>query len=154
MEDCLSCEAGQYCQGTGNTKPTGLCDPGYYCPKGQNQSNPDSFVCTPGHYCPKGSQEQKLCDPGTWTDLQQQSQCKICLEGFYCSLEDAKKFPITDYSLYPCPVGFFCPNNTMFATQFGCPNGSYGNGLKLTQPSQCLACPPGKYCLGQLNQSL
>lgn len=31
---CLSCTPGSYCQGTGNSQPTGQCSGGYYCSGG------------------------------------------------------------------------------------------------------------------------
>ena len=30
-EDCAPCPAGEFCAGFGLTKPTGLCDAGFYC---------------------------------------------------------------------------------------------------------------------------
>ena len=141
---CLQCTNGSYCQGTGNIKTTGLCDAGFYCPAGQ--SSKTAISCTVGHYCPTGSPSPVLCESGTWQDEAQKSLCKVCPEGYFCNRNNG---PITDYTLHPCPNGFYCPNGTRFATEYGCPNGTYGNGTTLDSASQCLSCPPGKYCLGE-----
>ena len=144
LEDCLPCMNGSYCEGTANTKPTDLCDATFYCPAGQKSKQP--FPCTAGHYCPGGSPRPILCESGTWQDEPRKDHCKECPQGFFC---DRKNGPITDFSVYPCPNGFYCPNGTKFANEFGCPNGTYGNGTNLVRASQCLPCPPGKYCLGK-----
>ena len=57
-----------FCGSPGLWEPTGDCDPGYYCPIGQNVSSPIDYICTPGHYCPPGSPEQVSCESGTFQD--------------------------------------------------------------------------------------
>ena len=59
---------GQYCGSPGLEYPTGDCDEGFYCPRGQNVSSPPDFICTPGHYCPRGSPDQIDCEAGTFQD--------------------------------------------------------------------------------------
>ena len=144
VSQCLSCINGSYCLGTGNIKPTGLCDAGFYCPMGQN--NKRAFGCPAGYYCPTGSAAPLLCESGKWQDEVQKATCKTCPEGYYC---DSKYGPITNYAIYSCLNGFYCPNGTRYAVEFGCPSGTYGNGTGLVRASQCLSCPPGKYCLGK-----
>ncbi|ESP01228.1 hypothetical protein LOTGIDRAFT_111611 [Lottia gigantea] len=39
-EDCIECPPGYYCQGQGNTNPTGLCDPGFFCTAGSMHKRP------------------------------------------------------------------------------------------------------------------
>lgn len=63
--------------------------------------------------------------------------------GYYCNFADA---PITDYTSYICPLGYYCPNGTEFSTQYGCPKGTYGTSTQLESASQCTACDAGKYC--------
>lgn len=150
VTDCAPCQAGKYCEGTGNTKPTADCDQGYFCPPGQHLKNPSAHICTPGHYCPTGSPAQILCESGYWTDLSKQSECKECVQGYYCDRTDG---PISNYVLYPCAEGFYCPNGTRYSTQHGCPNGTYGNRTKLIDASQCLFCPAGRYCLGKFRRN-
>ena len=143
LSQCLQCTNGSYCQGTGNVKPTGLCDPGFYCPSGQHSKQ--AIACPQGYYCPAGSPAPVLCPSGKWQDEVQKAECKVCPEGYFC---DRANGPITSYSGYACPNGFYCPNGTRYSTEYGCPNGTYGNGTKLVRASQCLPCQPGRYCHG------
>ncbi len=41
-----------------------LCDPGYYCP--DTNSTIVGTQCDRGFYCPAGSQNQTICQPGTF----------------------------------------------------------------------------------------
>ena len=54
--------------------------------------------------------------------------------------------PISDYTLYECPVGYYCLNGTEFSTQYACPAGTYNPSTRLEREDQCLDCPAGKYC--------
>ncbi|XP_071958738.1 uncharacterized protein [Antedon mediterranea] len=146
IDQCSNCTAGFYCEDEGLTTVTDPCDPGYYCPTGQQSSNP--FHCETGYYCPEGSPDQVPCQSGSYQDEIAQSTCKICLSGYYCDVADA---PIDDYTMYPCPQGYYCPNGTEFNTQFSCPNGTYGSQQQLEDDGECTECPPGKYCFGTGN---
>ena len=75
--DCLNCTAGSYCSGYGNELPTGPCSPGYYCPEGQSEMNPSTFVCTVGHYCGAGSKVMTQCMPGHYQNEIGQDKCKV-----------------------------------------------------------------------------
>lgn len=46
------CSTGMFCSEPGLSQPTGLCDPGYYCPAGSSSSNSESQVITLFHYLP------------------------------------------------------------------------------------------------------
>lgn len=144
VEDCIPCTNGSYCQGTGNTKPTTLCDPGFYCPSGQHSPNP--FQCTKGHYCERGSPAPVKCPSGTYQDEVQKDSCKMCPEGYYCD----NTYDLSSFTSYLCPKGYYCPNGTKLSTEFGCPKGTYGNETRLREAGQCIACPPGRYCIGML----
>ncbi|XP_071807027.1 uncharacterized protein, partial [Asterias amurensis] len=139
--ECENCTAGYYCEIPGLTQPTGQCQAGYYCPIGQSIMNP--FPCEAGYYCEDGSPDQVECPSGTYQDETTQSSCKVCNEGYYCNVADA---PISDYTLYPCPIGYYCPNGTEYSTQYGCPEGTFGNQTLLEREDQCYDCPAGKYC--------
>ncbi|XP_022100039.1 zonadhesin-like [Acanthaster planci] len=141
LSECDDCTAGYYCETPGLTRPTGPCQEGYYCPSGQDIKNP--MACDAGYYCEEGSPEQVECPSGTYQDESTQSSCKICNAGYYCNVADA---PISDYTLYPCPIGYYCPNGTEYSTQYGCALGTYGNATMLERQDQCLDCPAGKYC--------
>lgn len=63
--------------------------------------------------------------------------------GYYCDRSDG---PISDYTLYDCPLGYYCPEGTRMMNEFGCPNGTYGEGLNFQNATSCSQCDPGKYC--------
>jgi len=37
---CMLCPPGEYCQGSGNSEPTGLCDAGWFCTGGAYEAQP------------------------------------------------------------------------------------------------------------------
>lgn len=141
ISECTPCTQGFYCQQPGLTTPTGPCAEGFYCPAGQNSSTP--FACEPGHYCREGSFNMTICPSGTYQDESGQGSCKECVAGYYCNINDG---PLTNYTQYPCPGGYFCPNGTKWSTQYGCPTGSYNPYTKLEREEQCTKCDAGKYC--------
>nr|XP_047130962.1 uncharacterized protein LOC100202447 isoform X1 [Hydra vulgaris] len=146
-EDCISCNAGYYCEGFNNTSVTGPCSEGYYCPAGQSSSKPVDFACPAGYFCKEGSISPELCEAGKWNPILRQFTCRLCPERYYCELQNSLS-PLTDYSKYPCPEGYFCPNGTKYSKQFGCPPGTFSNKTKLASSDECIKCPAGKYCLG------
>ena len=81
--NCLSCSPGSFCQGYGNTAPTGPCNAGYYCPGGQQISNPNEFVCAAGYFCKESSAVQLQCFPGTYQDEAMQENCKVSCNLFF-----------------------------------------------------------------------
>lgn len=48
----ISCTAGKYCKDYASGVTTSDCEAGYYCPVGQIQKNPLTYMCPPGSYCP------------------------------------------------------------------------------------------------------
>lgn len=63
--------------------------------------------------------------------------------GYYC---DSTTGPVQDFSLHPCPQGYFCPLGTAMATQHSCPEGTYGAHKGLKSINECELCPAGKFC--------
>ena len=141
--NCSLCTEGSYCETEGLIKPTALCSAKYFCPPGEKQDKNNS--CTKGHFCPEGSPEPVKCHSGTYQDQTQQDSCKLCPAGYYCDTKD----DLSEFTSYICPNGFYCPNGTRYATEFGCPNGTHGNGTQLFHPDQCVKCPPGRFCYGK-----
>ena len=74
---------GDYCLETGLNATSGPCDEGYYCPPGQNVSNPAGYECFEGHYCPSGQGWPLECPFGNFTNTTGQSECTICQEGWW-----------------------------------------------------------------------
>lgn len=63
--------------------------------------------------------------------------------GYYC---DSSAGPVQDFSLYPCPQGYYCPLGTATATHHRCPVGTYGPRRGLRSITECQLCPAGKFC--------
>ncbi|RUS80256.1 hypothetical protein EGW08_011985, partial [Elysia chlorotica] len=143
LAHCLTCTAGSYCDGSGNSVPDGLCDPGYYCPGGQNGPNLPEYNCTLGHYCPEGSTSPIRCPSGSYQDELNQWSCKSCPQGFYC---DNTMSPVVLYNSSFCPEGFYCPENTTHAVQYPCPAGTFNNLTHQTSIANCQQCSGGYYC--------
>ena len=58
---------------------------------------------------------------------------------------DLKSYILTPFSSFS-PAGHFCPNNTQFATENPCNNGTYNNRTGGHSVDDCELCPPGMYC--------
>ena len=144
--ECTPCRAGQYCEESGSTSPTGPCASGYYCSSGMNTSEPAFVftgiggVCPIGHYCPEGSGAPIGCDPGSYSSTEGHTTCTLCPPGYYCPVN------ATDFTPYSCPVGHFCSEGTKFGLDFPCPAGTYNNKTRQFDSLACLQCIPGYYC--------
>ena len=89
----------------GNTKPTAPGNHGFFYPAGQSQKDAPARICQPGHKCLTDLLAQELCESETWSDLTK--QWKICVEEYYCDRKDAEVNPISGYTKYPRPNGFY-----------------------------------------------
>ena len=136
---CLPCLGGYYCNGTGLTESGALCSVGYFCPNGTIVPESECWV---GYSCPVGVSAPIPCDPGTYQSRSQQATCVLCPSGWICSS------PAT-VSPSPCPAGSYCRNGTALASQYLCPNGTFGNQTGLTAISSCASCSPGMCCNGE-----
>lgn len=67
------------CSSRGLPAPSHVCHAGYYCPQGQNSSQPAQYLCSPGHMCPPGSATQISCDPGSYQSLYTQVSKENCV---------------------------------------------------------------------------
>ncbi|KAE8295325.1 hypothetical protein D5F01_LYC06251 [Larimichthys crocea] len=153
LSSCWPCPPGHYCNSTGLSQPSGICDTGFFCddwglfePTGLCQAGyyciagSEGGLCPSAHYCPEGSASPMPCPAGTYTNLTGQSVCSSCPAGYYCAEMTG------NFNKFPCPPGFYCPDGTRHATQFPCPRGYY-NPEPMTQSlDSCLPCPPGHYC--------
>ena len=59
----------------------GPCDPGYYCPGGQDVPRPTEYACSLGHFCLQGSWNETVCPAGTYQPQSKQSDCVNCTAG-------------------------------------------------------------------------
>lgn len=61
---------------------SGPCEPGYYCPPGQNSSRPSDYPCPVAYYCPINSSQPIPCDNGTYMNHTLGSECYTCPAGW------------------------------------------------------------------------
>ena len=148
LDNCTSCLEGYGCSQQGLTQPNELCSEGYYCPTGQTSSRPPEYICELGHRCPEGTANQVQCDSGQYQDVVGSAVCKTCPEGFYCDglLQNGSDCALGVSQPMPCPAGSYCPQGTMFADQYLCPEGTFSSSLYLSNMSQCQSCSEGYYC--------
>ncbi|XP_056330132.1 signal peptide, CUB and EGF-like domain-containing protein 1 [Danio aesculapii] len=117
---------------------------GYFCPQGQNSSQPANYICSSGYMCPPGSPVQFPCPVGTYQNLHGQAECLLCPARYFCAASDTvtggTSIPV------PCPAGYYCPPGSDSGVHFPCPVGTFNGQSGLSSKDQCVPCPPGKYC--------
>ena len=155
--DCQNCTGGMFCNTTGLSLPSGVCEPGYYCTSGAE--NPTWMVCPEGHYCPGGSVSPQPCPRGTFSPspgLESEDMCIDCLAGSYCNDVGLSVASGLCSAGYYCPGGANVPNPAEFVCGVGfhCPEGSSeeqpcppGHFTNVSGLAACLVCPAGFFCL-------
>ncbi|EDO39339.1 predicted protein, partial [Nematostella vectensis] len=152
--NCKPCIPGMYCPTYRLSYPSGNCSEGYYCPAGETKQSPPDKQCQPGHYCPEGSGLHRPCPPGSYQPFSEKGICLKCPPGMYCDPNEARvnfscsSVNVSHGTITPsdCPAGFYCPNETEWASQHPCPVGTFGNSTKLAARDQCTPCTKGHYC--------
>nr|XP_020649902.1 multiple epidermal growth factor-like domains protein 11 [Pogona vitticeps] len=164
----ILCPPGFYCNAPGLSAPSGECAAGFHCTGGASSPKPVDGVtgnlCPQGAYCPAGSSTPTPCPSGTFSNFlgwSMVSDCQLCPSGFYCEGSglrapsgecwegyycDNRQGPISDFTLYLCPQGYYCPPGTRWSTQYSCPSGTFGPKEKQKNVDECQSCPPGKFC--------
>eukprot|EP00767_Chilomastix_cuspidata_P000870 gnl/Chilomastix_cuspidata/1248.p1 GENE.gnl/Chilomastix_cuspidata/1248~~gnl/Chilomastix_cuspidata/1248.p1 ORF type:complete len:6697 (-),score=752.02 gnl/Chilomastix_cuspidata/1248:22-17397(-) len=159
--ECQTCSEGMFCPPGSSSEKT--CPPGFYCPSGtlrwdDNPVPAGSYIdgegcialgdlgcdeiCPVGNYCPRGSSYPIPCPPGTYnpsTGSFDVSACLPCPAGKSCPQHGMS-------STNDCTAGHFCPQWTIFPTDFKCPEGTYTDSNSLESMSQCTICPSGISC--------
>ena len=135
--ECDICSPGSYCAGLGNSKPTGPCEAGYFCPAGSTSSQ--EFESPPGKFSLAIASTTSECLPGFYNSMYGQKSCLSCPVGYYCPNSS-----MVTYEHTICPVGHFCPLQSQYPQR--CPIGTYSNDIGLSLQSQCLPCTPGSFC--------
>lgn len=122
LADCSFTPAGYYSI-EASSKPTGLCNPGYYCPLAS--TSPIQIPCPERTYLPEfgGSSE---------------SDCSLCIAGGFC--------PSGTSTPSVCPQGYYCP--TGLSIPLPCLPGTYGKSTGLADEDECTICDGGFYCDG------
>ncbi|CAF4658371.1 unnamed protein product, partial [Didymodactylos carnosus] len=85
-----------------------------------------------GSYCPDGI-TQLPCPSGSYTDLYEQSRCRLCRPGWY-------QIKSGSTACLRCGLGFSCAKSTQLPEQ--CDIGMYAD---LYGQIQCRQCPKGYY---------
>lgn len=146
---CEKCPPGMYCEGFGNSWPTGYCSAGWYC-SGNATSNKTTLhggMCQPGYYCNAGSTHPRECDGGKFCDVSElESPTGNCSAGYYCRKKSRFASPTDGTTGNECPKGYFCLEGTRDPTP--CPPGKYNDALQATDSSSCKPCTRGMYCNG------
>jgi hypothetical protein len=150
---CTKCVAGYFCPYYGETRKdmqfgteNMKCNAGFVCLEGSRTASPTSLaedngrLCNAGYYCPKGTFQDKECGLATYNPDIGQSSCIDCPAGFICNSTALSSVSIK------CIVGYYCPAKTI--VPLPCPAGTYMpyGGAKVD--TECIICPPGKYCVG------
>ncbi|XP_034557340.1 zonadhesin [Notolabrus celidotus] len=177
-EACLLCPAGTFCSHPGLSKPTGLCEAGYFCPAGSTSPNSAnhqgnstrSRLCPSGHFCPPGTGYPLPCPTGSlsiFRGLKGEDDCPPCPAGLFCDRPAMKALS----SALPCHAGYVClagsssPTPTAGSHGYLCPPGhSCPVGTANEVPcepgtfnpapgaARCLLCPKGSMCSSSATQ--
>lgn len=129
------------------------CLDGYWCKEGNSVGNPTFGTgekCKIGNYCDAGAGFPRQCDPGMACDLvgMKKADMKPCTIGYYCLGGTITPTPINISSDKGaiCPAGYYCPVST--SSPIPCPQGKYNAFTQKGALTDCLVCPPTKYCEG------
>lgn len=60
--DCIDCALGQYCLSEGLTQPTGPCEPGFYCLRGNVEPTPTGRNSYHALFFPCQNNDSKNCE--------------------------------------------------------------------------------------------
>lgn len=150
--NCLQCPAEKYCPDFGLVESDlEDCPAGYVCMGGAiHPSNLDDVtikLCPTGSYCPGSTRlasenVENVCPINYYNPKEGQTECSPCAAGFSCQ-ETGLVWPD------PCPTGHYCPLYDPLSgvdNVVPCPAGTYSFDEYLSAESQCVDCPPGKYC--------
>ena len=131
---CVACTAGHYCDSTGLSAPTAVCDEGYWCPGGAQVARPNATICPAGTACVAGSVSPVACAPGRYQPSAGSGSCLPCLAGNYCDGSVPSSYT-------PCTAGSYCPTGSTAPSS--CRNGTFQ--MQAGQ-SSCDECDAGFYC--------
>jgi hypothetical protein len=144
IDACVSCTPGKYCPNTGMPAPSGLCDPGYVCPRGSTTKNLAANICAAGYYCPAGSIVQLPCTGGYYCSGAGVSTPIICSAGYYCISKATSATPSLGSTGGPCRAGYYCLSGSEAETP--CPAGTIQPNTLQSESTACTSCTQGYFC--------
>jgi len=126
----------------------------------QADTNPNYPTIAPSNTSPNPNTLINLTDQDIFYDpngVIQHVHCEYCRPGFYCD-----QIGMSD-NIKPCPTGKFCTQgkfykgkdiqdptkDAWYTNPVSCLPGTYNPTPYATSISDCLNCPPGKYCAGK-----
>lgn len=148
-EQCIPCDPGHYCAGTGLSAVTGKCDPGFYCTRGASVETPSDSTggkCSQGYYCPEGATYPIPCTPGyACPTAGLFPPLAKCTAGYYCEGKAISQTPAnTGEGGGRCTKGYYCEEGS--ERMVPCPAGTYNPADYGTSFSSCKVCDDGYYC--------
>ena len=157
LDQCIYCDPGHACEGTGRHDTSGPCNEGFYCSFASPTKTPPSrengaltghgSFCTAGHYCPEGSSHPIKCPGGYYCSRDRlrfhEGKCEA---GYYCRLGATSKTPtgLEQQGGDLCPAGYYCPEGSDSPTP--CPPGTYNQNTGSTNLADCRICDNGRFC--------
>lgn len=153
---CTACNGGSFCKTSGLEALSGACNEGYYCTTNAvYRANDDHLSssgatggrCDSGNFCSAGSTSQTSCTSGKYCSEDYLfAVTGDCVERYYCIGGTNAERPTDLSTMFGniCPMGNYCPTGVSSPTQ--CGSGKYQPNEGAAASSECLDCPPGKYC--------
>ncbi|XP_045184318.2 sushi, von Willebrand factor type A, EGF and pentraxin domain-containing protein 1-like [Mercenaria mercenaria] len=138
MHTCFECPEGMQCLTKGLSAPTGVCPSGYYCRFDKASKTTLTYPCPAGYMCPNGIKIP--CGKGHYQDETQQTTCKRCPVGKYCS--GVAQTSVSGSCTAGCCLedGQIQPSRCPRENPTNCTRGYY------TVDDICTLCPEGRYC--------
>ena len=133
--DCVPCDPGYYCAGTGSAASDSPCSAGYYCTGGASVGT--QFDVQPGYYSKAGAFKQEPCPRGTYQPASNSESCLDCPQGYYCNTTGLTNEVI-------CPAGSYCPLRSEIPTP--CPRGTFLRDVGRYDIGHCNPCLAGYAC--------
>ena len=133
--DQVECPPGSWCA-DGVKQP---CPLGTYGVSSGLSNSRCSGPCHAGYYCPQGSISPVPCAPGHWCDGNSSVSCPAGRYGSTSLLG-------SDTCTGPCSPGHYCLAGSTSPTQNICPPGRFGSRPALGSPECSGQCDAGYYC--------
>ena len=134
IDQCILCPPGHYCSADGLTKPSGLCEAGYFCSGGSDVATPFSNGVK--------VQRENIFSGQPCSYIVNDTSNIFCqtYTGLACSSINNDTVNANDI----CPPGHYCRKGS--STPQSCPPGTNASAIGLQNLYECTSCKPGFYC--------